>query len=125
MRQYLTQKSCEIVVNSLVTLQIDYTNGILLNVPNITLKPYQRLQNMSAKVILNTNKYTSSTESLITLHWLPIRARIIFKKSNIGTPVHIWQCPRIPKEPFKKETIKCNLRSCIHNNCDLEVPLNK
>ena len=27
-RKYLTQKACEIVVNGLVTLQIDYTNGI-------------------------------------------------------------------------------------------------
>ena len=77
-RKYLTQKACEIVVNGLVTFQIDYKYGILLNVPNITLKSYQRLQNMSAKVILNTNKYASSTESLITLHWLLIRARIIF-----------------------------------------------
>ena len=70
-RKYLTQKACEIVVNGLVTLQIDYVNGMLLNVPDVTLKLYQRLQNMSAKVILNTNKYASPTESLIALHWLP------------------------------------------------------
>ena len=40
-RKYLTQKACEIVVNGVVTSQIDYANGILLNVPDITLKPYQ------------------------------------------------------------------------------------
>ena len=98
---------------------------MLLNVPDATLKPYQRLQNMSAKVTLNTNKYASSTESLIALHWLPVRARIIFKKSNIGTPVHIRQCLRISKEPFKKKQSKCSLRNYIHNTCDLEVPFNK
>ena len=39
-RKYLTQEACEIVVNGLVTSQIDYANGMLLNVPDVTLKPY-------------------------------------------------------------------------------------
>ena len=124
-RKYLTQKACEIVVNGLVTLQIDYTNGILLNVPDITLKPYQRLQNMSAKVILNTNKYASSTESLITVHLLPIRARIIFKNLTLVHQCIYANAPEYLKNLLKRKQSNCNLRSCIHNNCDLEVPFNK
>ena len=124
-RKYLTQKACEIVVNSLVTSQIDYANGILLNVPDITLKPYQRLQNMSAKVILNTNKYASSTESLITLHWLLIRARIIFKNLTLVHQYIYGNAPEYLKNHLKRKQSNHNLRSCIHNNCDLEVPFNK
>ena len=124
-RKYLTQEACEIVVNGLVTLQIDYANGILLNVPNITLKPYQRLQNMSAKVILNTKKYASSTESLITFHWLSIRARIIFKNLTLVHQCIYGNALEYLKNLLKKKQSNHNLRSCIRNNCDLEVPFNK
>ena len=124
-RKYLTKKACEIVVNSLVTLQIYYTNGILLNVPDITLKPYQRLQNMSAKVILNTSKYAISTKSLITLHWLLIRARIIFKNLTLVHQCIYRNAPEHLKNLLKRKQPNRNLRSCIHNNCDLEVPFNK
>ena len=124
-RKYLTQKACEIVVNSLVTSQIDYTNGILLNVPDITLKPYQRLQNMSAKVILNTNKYASSAESLITLHWLPIRARIIFKNLTLVHQCIYGNASEYLNNLLKRKQSNCNLRSQIRNICDLEVPFNK
>ena len=43
---------------------MDYANGILLNVPDITIKPYQCLQNMSAKITLNRAKHSSTTEAL-------------------------------------------------------------
>ena len=39
----------------------------------------QRLQNISAKLVLGLSKYDSVTNALITLHWLPLHARIEFK----------------------------------------------
>ena len=39
----------------------------------------QRVQNMTAKVVLNQSKYSSTTEAFRKLHWLPIRERIEFK----------------------------------------------
>ena len=42
--KFLTQEACEIVIHSLVTSHMDYANGILLNVPDISIKPYQCLQ---------------------------------------------------------------------------------
>ena len=100
-RKYLTQEACEIIVNGLVSSQLDYANGMLLNIPVVTLKPYQRLQNMSVKVILNTNKYASSTESLIALHWLPIRARIIFKNLTLMHQCIYGNAPEYLKNLFK------------------------
>ena len=124
-RKYLTQEACGIVVNGLVISQIDYANGMLLNVPDVTLKLYQRLQNMSAKVILNTNKYASSTESLIALHWLPVQARIIFKNLTLVHQCIYGNAPEYLRNLLKKKQSKCSLRRCIHNTCDLEVPFNK
>ena len=124
-RKYLTQEACEIVVIGLVTSQIDYANGMLLNVPDVTLKTYQRLQNMSAKVILNTNKYASSTESLIALHWVPVQARIIFKNLTLIHQCIYGNAPEYLRNLLKKKQSKHSLRNCIHNTCDLEVPFNK
>ena len=107
-RKYLTQEACEIVVNGLVTSQIDYANGMLLNVPGATLKPYQRLQNMSAKVILNINKYASSTESLTALHWLPIQARIIFKNLTLVHQCIYGNAPEYLRKLLKKKQSKCS-----------------
>ena len=83
---FLTQEACEIVIHSLVTSHMDYTNGILLNVPDISVKPYQHLQNMSAKITLNRRKYSSTTEAFKILHWLPVRARINFKILSLTHP---------------------------------------
>ena len=98
---------------------------MLLNVPDVTLKPYQRLQNMSAKVTLNTNKYASSTESLIALHWVPVQARIIFKNLTLVHQCIYGNAPEYLRNLLKKKQSKRSLRNCIHNTCDLEVPFNK
>ena len=39
--RFLTQDTCAIVIHGLVTSHMDYANGILLNVQDITIKPYQ------------------------------------------------------------------------------------
>ena len=80
---------------------------------------------MSAKFILNTNKYASLTESLITLNWLPIRAKIIFKNLTLVQQCIYGNTPEYLKNLSKRKQSNHNLSSCIHNNCDLEVPFNK
>ena len=104
-RKYLTQEACDVT--------------------DVTLKPYQRLQNMSAKEILNINKYASSTESLIALHWLPVQARINFKNLTLVHQCIYGNAPEYRRNLLKKKQSKHSLRSCIHNICDLEVPFNK
>ena len=56
----------------------------------------QRLQNISAKLVLGLSKYDSVTNALITLHWLPLHARIKFKICvlvhnivHVGAPQYI------------------------------------
>ena len=58
---------------------LDYSNSVLFGCTDIVLKRFQRIQNMSAKLVLGRLKDSSSKEALIELHWLPIRARIDFK----------------------------------------------
>ena len=39
----------------------------------------QRVQNIVGKIVINASKYSSSTDMLKTLHWLPINCRIEYK----------------------------------------------
>ena len=74
LRKYLTSDASATLVLTLVMSHIDYCNSILIEVPEITLKPFQRIQNIAAKLVLNRKKSDSSTAALRELNWLPVRA---------------------------------------------------
>ena len=79
LRRYLDQKSCLKIANALILSHFDYCNSVLVNLPKSTLYPFQRIQNITAKVIIGASKFSSSTEALKQLHMLPIRVRAEFK----------------------------------------------
>ena len=78
-RTSLTVEACKQVVHGLVLSHLDYCNALYMGLPKLDIQRMQRIQNASAKLILNLHKMDSSTEALKTLHWLPIYYRIIFK----------------------------------------------
>ena len=95
-RKFLDQKSCEVLVLSLVMSHLDYCNAILYGVNDTLLKKFQVIQNSAAKLTLQWKRQDSSTEALKKLHWLPIKARIefkilliVYKFFNGKTPVYI------------------------------------
>ena len=45
----------------------------------VTMHPFQRIQNMTAKVILGVSKFSSTTEALKELHFLPVSVRCEYK----------------------------------------------
>ena len=47
-------------------------NWLLCYSPKNTIQPYQRIQNMCAKLILARSKYNSSPDAPKELHWLPV-----------------------------------------------------
>jgi len=78
-RRHLSLDSCKVLMQSLVISHLDYANGIYIGLPQRSIDLMQRVQNMAAKVTLKRSKYDSTTDSLKTLHWLPILQRIDFK----------------------------------------------
>ena len=77
---------------------LDYCNAILYGVPEITLRKLQRVQNMSAKLVLRRFNLSSNTQNLMELHWLPIRERIEFKIVSIVHKCLYGVAPIYPKE---------------------------
>ena len=78
-RPYLNRSTCETLVLSLVMSHLDYSNSILSGYPDTLINKYQRVQNLCAKLVLCRDNYSSSTQALIDLHWLPIVYHVKFK----------------------------------------------
>ncbi|KAJ8039461.1 hypothetical protein HOLleu_17189 [Holothuria leucospilota] len=78
-RHYLDRSSCLKLANATIFWHMDYCNGLFFNLPESTLHPLQRIQNLTAKLILGRSKFDSASEALKELHILPIKARIEYK----------------------------------------------
>ncbi len=79
LRPYLTEETCAILVKTLVMSHLDYCNVVYTGLPDKELNKLQCVQNIAAKLVLKAGRRDSTTECLHSLHWLPIRWRIIYK----------------------------------------------
>ena len=78
-RNQLSCKVAETLVNTLVTSRLDYCNSLLCCLPAKLLKKLQKVQNASAKTVLLARKRSHVTPLLKRLHWLPIDLRCKYK----------------------------------------------
>ena len=62
---------------------LDYGNALLYGLPKKSINRLQTIQNMCAKLVQQNSKYSSTTQALIDLHWLPIEQKIQFKMLTI------------------------------------------
>ena len=67
------------LVTNQIHSRIDYCNTIYFNLPNYLLRKLQVCMNKAARMIQGINFTDRVTPCLIDLHWLPIKARIIYK----------------------------------------------
>ena len=124
-RKFLTTQATETLVLSLVISHLDYGNSLLIGCPQTTLDIYQKIQNMCAKLVLQRKKYESATEALITLHWLPIRARIDYKLLCIVHNCKYGKAPQYLKDLLINKTVVRSLRSSKYADTDFIVPFNQ
>ena len=80
---------------------LDYANGLLCNSPKNTTQPFQRIQNMCAKLILPRSKYDSSSDVLKELHLLSVQARIDYTILSL-----MCQCTHSAAPTYLKDTFK-------------------
>ncbi|KAI2665844.1 hypothetical protein H4Q32_022950 [Labeo rohita] len=77
-RPFLTEQATQLLVQALVISRLDYCNALLTGLPSCTIKPLQMIQNAAARLVFNKPKRAHVTPLYISLHWLPIAARIKF-----------------------------------------------
>ena len=78
-RKFLDTDACATAINSLVTSRLDYNSALLFGVSEKSLRRLQIMQNQAARILAKVDCHEHITPVLVSLHWLPIRARIDYK----------------------------------------------
>ncbi len=78
-RPFLTEHAAQLLVQALVISRLDYCNALLAGLPSNTIKPLQMIQNAAARLVFIVPKRAHVTPLFVSLHWLPVTARIQFK----------------------------------------------
>ncbi len=78
-KTFLTEHAAQHLVQALVISRLDYCNALLAGLPSKTIKPLQMIQNAAARLVFNEPKRAHVTPFFVSLHWLPVAARIQFK----------------------------------------------
>ena len=81
-KDFVNRKNLVTLVHSLIISKVDYCNSLFVGLPNVILKKVQSVLNRAARLIFNLPPRVPTTPSLIELHWLPLKARIEFKKMS-------------------------------------------
>ena len=67
------------LATGLLSSRLDYCNSLLYGIADIDLTRLQRVQNQLARPVTKSPPFTRSILLLRSLHWLPVRFRILFK----------------------------------------------
>ena len=78
-RKYLTKECTETLIHAFISSRLDYCNSLLFGVPECHLHKLQRVQNAAARLIFQESRFCHITPLLKSLHWLPVKYRIVFK----------------------------------------------
>ncbi|XP_035260141.1 uncharacterized protein LOC118220385 [Anguilla anguilla] len=78
-RPLLTNYSTQLLVQAMILSRLDYCNSLLAGLPASATRPLQLIQNAAARLVYNLPRDSHVTPLLISLHWLPVQARIRFK----------------------------------------------
>ena len=62
-----------------IILDLDYANSLFSGLPKLDTGKLQKVQSVCAKVVAGRTKYDSVTDTLKSLHWLPVHLRTEFK----------------------------------------------
>ncbi|PIK54613.1 14-3-3-like protein [Apostichopus japonicus] len=120
MRNYLDNKTCEILVHAFVTSKLDFLNSLLFGLPDSTIKKLQKIQNTAARIVKRKGRKCRTTPLLKELHWLPISYRIQYKILLLTFCAHHLERPVYLSQLLRPYTPTRTLRSS--NKLFLTVP---
>ena len=78
-RHKLDAATAKQLVHATVISHLDYCNSILIGSSKALINRLQQAQNSAARLILRVRRRKHIRRHLASLHWLPIRQRIVFK----------------------------------------------
>ena len=78
-RRHLDLDSAKLLAAALLSSRLDYCNSLLYGIADIDLARLQHVQNQLARLVTKSSPFTRIIPLLSSLHWLPVRFRILFK----------------------------------------------
>ena len=69
----------KVVIDAIVTSNLDYCNSLLYNIPKYQQDRLQRILNTAVCIVCLVPKFNDITPVLCDLHWLPVPNRIQYK----------------------------------------------
>ena len=120
MRKNINKKDTEKIVHAFISSTLDYGNTLLYGIAQTNLSKLQVLQNSAARLIEKVGRRDHITDTLIKLHWLPVKARIEFKILLFTWKALNNLAPLYIKNMLKLRDSSRNLRQPI--NLSLDVP---
>ena len=79
----LSAEVSAVVVHAFISSRLDYCNSLLTGISAHLIQRLQVLQNAAARLIAGARRYDHITPILQSLHWLPVRERIVYKMSML------------------------------------------
>jgi len=118
-RHALPDDVARIVGCSIVMSRIDYCNSILYDAADCRLRKFERVHANLARIVLKKSWRDSADQMLRDLHWLPVRARTVYKIAvlthtslEIGEPSYLKESltAYIPKRALRSSDTRlfCN-----------------
>ncbi|MEG7521965.1 MAG: hypothetical protein M3H12_02550, partial [Chromatiales bacterium] len=115
-RRCISLSVAKTIATALVSSGLDYCNSLLYNIAGKDITKVQRVQNCLARVVTRSPRFFRSVPLLKSLHWLPVRYRIIFKICTIAYPALSFKQPAYlhsmlnpARNPRQLWSTSCNL----------------
>ena len=81
--RFLSQDVSSKFVSSLILSRLEYCHSLLAGTSSSSHQTLQRIKNCAVRLVLKKKKPDHITALFRTLHWLPIRSRIIYKLNTL------------------------------------------
>ena len=114
-RHLLSIIATKTLLNAFVLPKLDYCNSLFYGSPMYMLERLQKVQNSAARLIYQCRKQNHTSPLLMSLHWLPINARIEYKLSVICHSFFLGLSPIYLSDLLLVHTLKRNLCSSSDN----------
>ena len=121
-RRYLAIEICHQLILSLVILHLDYRNAIPSGCSEVMIELLKKVQNMSARIMLNKHPRDSATQGLKLLHLLPIWYRIDYKVAMLVFKSIQDMAPKYLTELLTENKISRLALHSAHRNKLLTIP---
>ena len=121
-RHLLSIDATKTLLSAFVLPKLHYCNSLFYGSPMYMLEILQKVQNSAARLIFQCRKQNQISPLLMSLHWLPINARIEYKLSVICHSFFLGLSHIYLSDLLLVYTPKRNLRSSSDNG--MHVSLN-